>query len=157
MASRLSFERYDERYLERSWQWLNDPEVKRLTMTPDFTRVAQLSWFARLPEMIDYLIWGISYDGMPIGALGLKHVTKDDAEYWGYVGDCRYWGRGFGAEMLHFVFEKAHELGLSKLHLKVHCDNARAVRLYTKVGFKIVYVKDGVLNMRISLGDANES
>ena len=42
MRSRLSFGRFDEIFLEKSWHWLRDPEIKWLTMTPDFTREEQL-------------------------------------------------------------------------------------------------------------------
>ena len=101
---RLSFGRYDEQFLEKSWQWLHDPEIKRLTMTPDFTREDQLRWFARLPEMTDYRIWGISCGGQPVGALGLKHILGDRAEYWGYIGERHYWGGGLGEEMMEFIF-----------------------------------------------------
>jgi RimJ/RimL family protein N-acetyltransferase len=134
---RLLFGRFDERFLERSWEWLSDPEIKRLTMTPDFTREEQLRWFERLPEMPDYRIWGISYDTVPIGALGLKHITQHEAEYWGYIGERSYWNAGLGGEMMRFIFARARELKLGRVYLNVHSDNARAVQLYTNVGFKI--------------------
>jgi RimJ/RimL family protein N-acetyltransferase len=152
----VSFGRYDECFLEHSWHWLNDPEIKRLTMTPDFTRDEQLRWFARLAEMKDYLIWGITYDATPIGALGLKHITKDEAEYWGYVGDRRFWGVGLGREMMRFSFNQARELCLSRLRLKVQRDNARAIRLYAKSGFRTLCESDGVLTMQVSLRATHE-
>jgi hypothetical protein len=48
--------RYDERLLEHSWAWLQDPEIKRLTDTPDFTRTAQRSWFESLGGRTDYFL-----------------------------------------------------------------------------------------------------
>jgi RimJ/RimL family protein N-acetyltransferase len=144
----LSFDRYDERFLEKSWEWLNDPEIKRLTMTPDFTREAQRRWFQNLATATDYLIWGVSMNGEPIGALGLKHITQTAAEYWGYIGDRKYWGAGLGSEMLRFCFEKAKERGLHELHLRVHRDHTRAIRLYSNAGFQVVNETDGVLRMR---------
>jgi RimJ/RimL family protein N-acetyltransferase len=150
---RLLFGRFDEHFLERSWEWLSDPEIKRLTMTPDFTREEQLRWFARLPDMPDYRIWGMSYEGVPIGALGLKRITKDEAEYWGYIGEQSYWNAGLGGEMMRFISARARELKLTRLYLNVHSDNARAVQLYTNVGFKIVREHDGILQLQISLLD----
>jgi RimJ/RimL family protein N-acetyltransferase len=150
---RLLFGRFDERFLERSWEWLSDPEIKRLTMTPDFTREEQLRWFERLPEMPDYRIWGISYDTVPIGALGLKHITQHEAEYWGYIGERSYWNAGLGGEMMRFIFARARELKLGRVYLNVHSDNARAVQLYTNVGFKIAREQDGVLQLEILLRD----
>ena len=154
MRSRLSFGRFDETFLEQSWHWLCDPEIKRLTMSPDFNREEQLDWFARLPERTDYLIWGLACDGIPIGVLGLKHITPNEAEYWGYIGDRAYWNTGLGGEMLCFIFSQAKKMGLNELYLKVHRDNARAIRLYTRFGFKTVSADKEVVNMRLSLQEA---
>ncbi len=152
--SRLSFGRFDEIFLEKSWHWLRDPEIKRLTMSRDFTREEQLDWFARLPGQSDYLIWGVACDGVPIGVLGLKHVTKNAAEYWGYIGDRSYWDTGLGGEMMGFIFNRAKKMGLNELYLKVHRDNARAIRLYTRVGFETASEDKDVFNMRRSLREA---
>ena len=154
-AGRLTFCRFDERFLERSWQWLQDAEIKRLTMTPEFTRDQQRRWFERLPEMKDYMIWGLLCDGAPIGAVGLKHITGGDAEYWGYIGERDYWGAGLGGEMMRFIFDKARALGLRELYLTVHSDNGRAVGLYTKAGFQTVGESAGVLKMRAPIANAN--
>jgi RimJ/RimL family protein N-acetyltransferase len=152
---RLAFSRFDERFLERSWQWLQDAEIKRLTMTPDFTRDQQRQWFNRLPEMKDYRIWGLLCEGAPIGAVGLKHITGEDAEYWGYIGERDYWGAGLGAEMMRFIFGQAQALGLRELYLTVHKDNVRAAGLYTKAGFRTVDECSGVVKMRTLVANAN--
>lgn len=39
--SKISLKLYNEDFLEKSWEWLNDEELKYLTMTPDFTRKDQ--------------------------------------------------------------------------------------------------------------------
>ena len=152
---RLTFSQFDERFLKRSWEWLQDPEIKRLTMTPDFTRDQQRSWFNRLPETKDYMIWGLLCGDAPIGAAGLKHITAKDAEYWGYIGEREYWGTGLGGEMMQFAIEKAGALGLRGLYLTVHKDNVRAVALYAKAGFRIVGESAGVLKMEISIAKTN--
>jgi RimJ/RimL family protein N-acetyltransferase len=154
---RLFFGRFDKTFLEKSWHWLRDPEIKRLTMSPDFTREEQLRWFARLPERTDYLIWGLACDGIPIGALGLKKITQHEAEYWGYIGDRDYWNAGLGREMLGFIFSRAKKMALNELYLKVHRDNARAIRLYTRFGFKTVGEDKEVFNMRLSLREAKDA
>ena len=154
--SRLSFGRFDDSFLERSWQWLNDPEIKWLTMKPDFTREEQLRWFAGLSGRSDYLIYGISCAGVPIGAMGLKHIAGDSAEYWGYIGDRDYWGTGLGREMMRFIFDQARQRGLNKLYLKVRNDNVRAIHLYTRVGFQIVDENGDAYNMRLSLREVDE-
>src|ERR1044071_4858744 len=60
--NRLQFVNYDARFLELSWEWLTNPEVKQLAMTPDFTREGQAQWFATLPNRTDYAIWGLTCD-----------------------------------------------------------------------------------------------
>jgi len=155
-TSRLTFGRYDERFLEKSWQWLNDPEVKRLTMTPDFTREEQRRWFSCLPERPDYLIWGVSDAATPIGAVGLKNLTKTDAEYWGYIGERDHWGRGLGRELVEHIIHQAKRLGLTSLYLRVHGENIRAIRLYMSSGFRTSMDENGVLTMRLVIGDAHE-
>ncbi len=152
---RLIFSPFDERFLERSWQWLRDPEIKRLTMTPDFTREQQQRWFQGLAAKPDYLIWGLLCEGVPIGAVGLKHVADGQAEYWGYIGEREYWGAGLGREMMQFAFGQAAKLGLDALCLNVHRENARAIALYTKAGFRIIEENNGVLRMRTRLADAH--
>jgi RimJ/RimL family protein N-acetyltransferase len=122
--------------LERSWVWLQDPEIKALTDTPDFTRDMQRSWFESLPRRSDYFVWGIEIDGTPIGAFGLKQVTAEDAEYWGYLGERSYWGRGIGQWMLHCARDEARRLGLARLRLRVLRENARAIAAYRRFGFR---------------------
>ena len=60
-------------------------------------------------------------------------------------------GIGLGEEMMRFIFDKARGLGLRELYLKVHRDNARAVRLYLKAGFITAGKSDNVLNLRKAL------
>jgi len=139
LAARLRFSRFDERFCEKSWQWLNDPEIKQLTMTPDFTREGQLRWFARLPEMKDYMIWGLSFEEVPIGAAGLKKITRNDGEYWGYIGERRYWGLGLGRQIVRFVLNEARALKLREVFLRVHRDNFRAVTLYAGSGLRCAF------------------
>ena len=86
-------------YLERSWTWLNDPEVKRLTMTPDFSRAEQAAFFDSLPGRSDYRIWGVASEaGAPIGAAGIKHIDGTSGEVFLYIGEPACWGSGTGPE-----------------------------------------------------------
>ena len=150
----LSFGPFDERFLEKSWHWLHDPEIKALTLSPDFTREDQLRWFNRLPSMKDYLIWGLICEGQPVGAVGLKHLTKTEGECWGYIGERSHWGSGFGRQMYEFIFDQARKLGLRELYLIVGSENARAIHLYEKFGFRRAREHQGILEMRSPIPDA---
>lgn len=134
----IAFESYDENYLEKSWVWLNDPEIKKLTMTPDFTISQQRKWFDGLSENKSYKIWGVSYDEAPIGVFGIKSINhiKGEGEYWGYIGEKEYWGKGLGKKIMSEVLQKAKfELKLSNIYLKVSVQNKVAISLYKKLNF----------------------
>ena len=156
-GGRLSFVDFDRQFLELSWRFFNDPEMKRLTKTPDFSRADQERWFAGLPKMRNYFAWGAMMGETPIGATGLKKVTPADGEYWGYIAERQFWGQGLGGEMVQFVLRQARGMGLLEVYLHVQCDNPRAVRLYTRMGFVGSGEQDGTLLMRLALAEPKVS
>ena len=138
MGNRISLKAYDKACLDKSWVWLSDSETSALTMTPTFTREDQSKFFEQLPLRTDYHIWGVLLDGVElIGATGLKNHRGSCAEYWGYIGEKQYWGKGLGLGLFEAVEQKAKQLGFSDLDLKVSVANPRAISLYKKVGFVI--------------------
>jgi RimJ/RimL family protein N-acetyltransferase len=128
---------YNLVFLDKSWEWLNDPEIKALTLTPDFTKEQQKAFYDGLPDRKDYWIKGIMEDGIPVGAMGLKHINNEEAEYWGYIGEKAYWGKGIGPYMLREAIAKAKELELHQLYLHVDEKNLRAKQLYINMGFQL--------------------
>jgi RimJ/RimL family protein N-acetyltransferase len=134
----LKFVDYDRRFLLASRRWLRDPEIAALTMTPDFTDEAQERWFTSLPAKVDYSVWGIELDGEPVGVIGLKNITDEQAEYFGYLGEKQLWGRGYGKQMLEAAFENARARGCTRVYLRVWRENRRAVALYNRFGFEKV-------------------
>lgn len=146
---------YSELYLKESWKWLRDPEIKALTMTPDFDREGQRRFFDSLAERIDYRIWGVELPGFgPIGAAGLKHIDRNRAEYWGYIGEKTQWGLGLGKQMLSAIEERARALGIEQLYLNVAPDNFRAVSLYRRAGYVAGGGSAETLMMTKSIDDA---
>jgi len=122
-------------------------------MTPDFTREQQAEWFMNLPKS-GYLIWGVECDGIPVGAVGLKNFRKFSAEYFGYIGEREYWGRGLGREIIAFGVAAARKCRLSEIEIRVRSDNLRAVHLYYRTGFVSYDEQDGVLRMRKQIVDS---
>lgn len=146
----LSLIPYTIECLEKSWDWLNDPEIQKLTMTAPFSRAQQENFFHSLPTRDGYNIWGVSLAGVGlIGAAGLKNQQASAAEYWGYIGERSFWGKGLGYKLISAIEGKARQLQLSDLYLKVSATNTRAIRLYAKVGFTVDPAKssDGYLYM----------
>ena len=144
---------YDRHFLEDSWRWLNDPETKRLTVTPTFSRADQERFFASLPRA-DYRIWGVALaDETRIGAAGLKRIRPKIAEYWGYIGDPNFRGKGFGAQMLALVEHEARKMGLESLELTVSHENVIARHVYRRQGYVVIDSNDETLEMLKELRD----
>jgi RimJ/RimL family protein N-acetyltransferase len=137
MSFRIEFVKYTEDFLDLSWEWLNDPQIKSLTMTPDFSREDQRNYFNKLPTRIDYQISGIVVNGQPAGACGLKNIKNGEAEFWCYIGIKKYWGLGLGAHILQNEEKRCQLLKVTILKLKVSNSNPRAFKLYERNGFQV--------------------
>lgn len=149
IENNLRFVDYSIEYLEQSWEWLNDSEIKKLTNTPDFSKEDQLSFYNSLPQKNDYLIKGIELNNKPIGVCGLKKITLEDAEYWGYIGEKEYWGKGMGKCIINYLIDIAKEKSLKSIYLHVIESNIRAIKLYVKIGFEVENTIDGLVKMRL--------
>lgn len=148
--SKLKFVEYDFEFLELSWDWLNDPEIREMTMTSDFTKVEQLDFFEKLPFRDNYKIWGVQYRDEKIGVIGLKNISEFDMEYFGYIGVKKYWGKGISSEIFKFINNYAKKIILSEIYLYVSITNHLAVNAYKKNGFSIIDEEvDGLIKMGI--------
>jgi RimJ/RimL family protein N-acetyltransferase len=143
---------FDERFLARSWEWLQDDELRDLIMSPLPTREGQAAWFEALPSRTDYRVWGIEVEGEPIGAFGIKHIHGSAGEYWGYIGEKEFWGRGIGGWMMEEALERAREIPLERLYLQVAEGNARAIALYRRNGYMVREHTAGVIRMEREVG-----
>ncbi|MFN4285592.1 MAG: GNAT family N-acetyltransferase [Lacibacter sp.] len=126
---------FDTVFLEASWNWLQDEELRKLVDAPVITKEQQEIWFESLPQRLDYRIWGVLYNDQPVGVAGIKNIMNNTGEYWGYIGDKNYWGKGIGSVIIQCVIAEAHSLQLKQLTLKVLRTNQRAIQLYQKNGF----------------------
>lgn len=132
----VKFEEFDDEFLRLSWEWINDKEIKYLINSPDITKKEQLTWFNNLKIRNDYYIRGVKVNDVRVGVVGIKNIIEhDQGEYFGYIGDKRYWRKGIGSIMIEESIKIATKKGLSCLYLKVIPDNYAAIGLYTKKGF----------------------
>jgi RimJ/RimL family protein N-acetyltransferase len=128
---------FSEEFLDLSWTWLNDPLVAKLTNTPIFSKEDQKKWFHSLHENENYRIWGVIFNDQKIGACGLKNITQNDCEYWGYIGEKSFWNKGIGTMILNNIISIAKKDNLESIWLNVLYLNKNAIHLYEKLGFKI--------------------
>jgi RimJ/RimL family protein N-acetyltransferase len=147
----VQFVKFEEKFLELSWKWLNNKEIRELINVKQISKKEQIEWFNLLPKKNDYLIYGITYNNVPVGVTGLKNITENNAEYWGYIGEKEYWGKGIGKAMMHFAIENAQKLQLESIYLKVLKSNQRAIYLYKSLNFKITSEQEGLLIMELNL------
>lgn len=139
MSCNIEFVKFDIRFLEKSYEWLSDNEIRQLIDSPKISKAEQMCWFQNLPNKKDYYIKGVLVDKKPVGCVGIKHIDITRGEYWGYIGEKSYWGKGIGSLMVTQMIKDANEkFCLKELILKVLISNKRAVGLYKKIGFSIV-------------------
>src|SRR5690554_4880577 len=127
---------YDRRMLEKSWEWLNDPEIKDLTLTPDLDKEAQEKWFSSLQDRKDYYIAGVWRDDEPIGVIGIKKITSTDGELFGYIGEKKYWAKAIGVDMMQRTLNKGRSLSLASVYSVIGKENINSIRLHKRFGFK---------------------
>jgi RimJ/RimL family protein N-acetyltransferase len=151
MKHKLQLVKFNEYFLESSWNWFLDAELRLLTDTAEFSKEEQLNWFKSLNRKSNYFIWGMLFENHPIGACGIKNCNKIEGEFWGYIGEKSYWGKGIGSLMLYEVEKKAEQIGLDWLDLQVLKVNTKAKRLYDKNGYKIEKEDNNFFYMRKKL------
>ena len=139
---------FTKEFLDYSYNWLQDEEIRTLIGAKQITRKEQLFWFNSLKHRNNYLIWGVEYLGFPIGVCEIKNIVDEEGEYWGYIGLKKFWGKGLGGVMIELAEEKALENSLRKLCLFVNIDNLRAINLYKKMNFITLNTSDRVIKMR---------
>jgi RimJ/RimL family protein N-acetyltransferase len=79
-------------------------------------------------------------DDALIGGVGLWVNSWTHADAWlGIsIGDRHYWGKGCGTDAMRLVVQYGFiELNLRRITLGLHAYNARALKTYEKVGFKM--------------------
>lgn len=145
--NKLNLVEYNQDFLDMSWDWLNDEELRYLTMTPFFSKEDQQVFFKNLPTRDNYFIKGIKYNDSPIGACGLKNISDGKAELWLYIGDKEYWGKGLGKKIMYLLEKEALSLNIRKIYLKVLKENRVAINLYEKLSYIGIKINDDYMLM----------
>jgi diamine N-acetyltransferase len=127
-------------------KWLNDFEVTMMlgVVGPrPMTVEAEEAWYERTTKderQVHFVIYELP-TMRPIGTTGLHNVDYKDqtAEFGIFIGDKEAWGKGYGTETTRLVLEYGFSaLGLHNIMLRVFSYNQRAIRAYTRAGFKLI-------------------
>ena len=90
-------------------------------------------------EMAGGVLWQlVMHDGLPAGYFSLTFHSASLAELNKLYLLPELQGRGFGQEMLAHATALAAARGCTELRLRVNKRNERALRSYTRAGFRIV-------------------
>ena len=84
------------------------------------------------------------YDGAVAGTVGLRKLGEQTYEFTKMAVDENYRRKGIAEALSYASFEKAKELGATKIILYSNTKNANAIKLYEKIGFKHLPVEPGV-------------
>ena len=84
------------------------------------------------------------YDGEVAGTVGLRKLQKAVYEFTKMAVDENFRRKGIAEALCYASFEKAKELGATKVILYSNTKNAGAIKLYEKIGFKHLPVENDV-------------
>jgi RimJ/RimL family protein N-acetyltransferase len=134
---------------------LADPAVRaNLRLTGPVTLEQEEEFIETVGRATDQLVLGVvaADDGRLLGVTGLHQLGDParQAEFGIFLGGPAEWGRGFGGEATRLVVDHGFDvLGLNRIWLHVHADNARGLRAYARAGFR----REGLLRQGARRGD----
>jgi diamine N-acetyltransferase len=138
--------------------WRNQDHIRRWFLSSAVISPEQhAAWFATYRERDDDFMFVIEETEAlrrPVGQVSLYHVDRvaGRAEYGRLlIGDAVATGQGLAREATALlVAEGLSRWGLREIYLNVKTDNAAAIAIYDKCGFRAVASEAGVLRMAVS-------
>jgi RimJ/RimL family protein N-acetyltransferase len=126
------------------YKWFNDPEVTEfLSMRYPLSHATEKKFIEDSSEVAyttaSFAVETIA-DSRLIGGVGLSPRSPENrsAELGITIGDKTCWDGGYGTDTMRTVCRFGFEMmNLHRIELQVYADNARARRVYEKVGFKV--------------------
>ena len=118
------------------WQWRNDAEVRRASLTTDEIPLADhLDWFSRALKNPDREIMIAESHGQPIGMV--RFDREGDVANVSILLAPGYRGKGLAKATLAEAM-KCSRGGWSRLRALVKPDNAASLRLFRSLGFEVL-------------------
>ncbi len=141
-GKKVNLRRLDEGDLEKEFQWLNDPEVTRLTQgnySLPVTRAQVRELFSEAVQGRRLFFAVETKDGTLIGDAALHPIDEKNriGELLITIGEKDRWNKGYGTDAILLLLGLAfQEINLQKVELKVFEYNERAIRVYERCGFQ---------------------
>ncbi len=145
-SDRLYLRPHELEDADKVCQWLNDPEVRRLTgdIYPLARMVAREwveKWIREKDEISLSIVTKEEKKFIGITAFLKRDPVNRHAELAIIIGEKEYWSKGYGTEVVKTLLEYGfNQLNLNMIYLGVIDLNERAKRAYEKAGF----IQDGI-------------
>jgi RimJ/RimL family protein N-acetyltransferase len=137
---------FDQDLLPLYLKWINDFEVTRyfLNRLGPRTREQRAAWYQQASRGGDDIVEFTVYERTTLRAIG--HTLLEDIDYlhrtatYGLlIGEKDCWGKGYGTETTRLMLDYGFTvLSLHNIMLKVMAGNTRAIRAYTRAGFRAI-------------------
>ena len=133
------------------YRWFNDPEVtEHLTVRYPLSHAQEKAFIEGTVLSYDHASFGVETiaEGKLIGGVSLEKASPENrrATLGIALGDKQFWNGGYGTDTMRVVSRFGFEsMNLHRIDLEVYASNARARRVYEKVGFR----QEGVLREAI--------
>jgi RimJ/RimL family protein N-acetyltransferase len=122
--------------------WLTDPEVNRYMLSghEPIAYEDELRWYEQMSASETDLVLQIHDRGTGryLGNTGLHHIDPKhrNAELGIMIGDKNQWGLGYGRDAMIALLRHAFgPLGLHRVYLRCHPENAKGLTAYRAIGF----------------------
>lgn len=148
MGDRIYLQGLDEKDASEDYcRWLNDPEVNKYLETRQATIKDLKKYIIEKNQNKNCLFLGIfdKENNKHIGNLKLEPISfsKKKAIFSILIGDKEYWSKGYGTEATKLIIDYAfNSLNLDTIILGVIPENKVAIKVYEKVGFKIIGIRE---------------
>ncbi|MRS11673.1 MAG: N-acetyltransferase [Actinobacteria bacterium] len=152
-GARIELRPLDKSNIPLVLSWLFDPEVNRYMISghEPITAEEEAAWYDTMAASDTDLVMQIHIHetGEYIGNTGMHHVDTrhGGAELGIMIGAKDHWGLGYGRDAIVTLLRHAfNTLGLHRVCLRCHPDNAKGIAAYEAVGFtRIGRERDAVL------------
>ncbi len=131
-------------YLSNDYvNWLNDEETNKYLLQQDSITYSDLKeYILKKMEKKNCLFYAIicNKTNNHIGNIKLEPIDfkKGLATIGIIIGNKDYWNKGYGTNTIELIIKNLKKLKISTLNLSVSKENIPAIKLYTKLGFKII-------------------
>lgn len=126
-------------------EWLNDLEVtiNLQLYNAVINTDAEQAFLSSLSKEHNYSIIDLETNGL-IGNCGFLEIDNlnQTAEAGIFIGDKNYWGKGYGTEALSLLLDYGFKaLNFHNVILRSYEFNKRAIKAYTKIGFREIGIR----------------